>query len=520
MKARNKKTSAATVPTAGDESSGPEQSVSAAVAMQESPKAPASRYAYRDLREWIAEAEKLGEVRVVRGASWQREIGIAADIVMHSETAPCVIFDEIPGCQKGFRVLTNFFGDLRKNMTLGYPTSMTKLELSEAFLQDSLKEMKTIPYQEVDDGPIFENVMMDDDVDITKFPTPIWHEADGGRYIGTGSFNVTRDPEENWVNLGTYRVMIHDEKSVGFYISPGKHGRIHRDKYQARNEPMPTVIVLGGDPLTFLMACSETPYGICEYDIVGGLRNKPVKVVRGKITGLPIPANAEIVLEGFVDPKKRMEEGPFGEWTGYYASDTRPEPVLDIKASYHRNNPIMLGCPPLRPPDELARYRAVTRSPLLRQNIQKAGVPDVRAVWAHEVGTARMLVGVSITQRYPGHSKQAGHVACQCHVGAYCGKYVIVVDEDIDVSNLDELIWAMLTRSDPASSIDIITGAWSTPLDPRIQPQEKAIGNFTNSRAIIDDCRPYHWRDQFPVVNMPSQAVMKKAREKFSYLLD
>jgi 4-hydroxy-3-polyprenylbenzoate decarboxylase len=147
-------------------------------------------------------------------------------------------------------------------------------------------------------------------------------------------------------------------------------------------------------------------------------------------------------------------------------------------------------------------------------------VPDVRAVWAHEVGTARMLVGVSITQRYPGHSKQAGHVACQCHVGAYCGKYVIVVDEDIDVSNLDELIWAMLTRSDPASSIDIITGAWSTPLDPRIPPQEKAIGNFTNSRAIIDACRPYHWRDQFPVVNMPSQAVMKKAREKFSYLLD
>ncbi len=274
MKARNKKTSAATVPTAGDESSGPEQSVSAAVAMQESPKATASRYAYRDLREWIAEAEKLGEVRVVRGASWQREIGIAADIVMHSETAPCVIFDEIPGCQKGFRVLTNFFGDLRKNMTLGYPTSMTKLELSEAFLQSSLKEMKTIPYKEVEDGPIFENIMMGDDVDVTKFPTPIWHEGDGGRYIGTGSFNVTRDPEEDWVNLGTYRVMIHDQKSVGFYISPGKHGRIHRDKYQARNEPMPTVIVLGGDPLTFLMACSETPYGICEYDIVGGMRGE------------------------------------------------------------------------------------------------------------------------------------------------------------------------------------------------------------------------------------------------------
>lgn len=479
-----------------------------------------ARFAYTDLREWIEQAEQLGEVRTVSGASWQEDIGMAAEIVQHSATAPCVIFDDVPGCPKGFRVLTNFFGGKRQNMTLGFPTDLSKLELSEAFLSTYLKDLKNIPFQEVSDGPIFENVLTGDDVDVTKFPVPVWHERDGGRYIGTGSFNVTVDPVENWVNVGTYRVMIQDKRTVGFYISPGKHGRIHRDKYQAQGKLMPTVIVAGGDPLTFLMACSETPYGVCEYDLVGGMRGSPVKVVRGKVTGLPIPANAEIALEGFVDPNKRMVEGPFGEWTGYYASDKRPEPVLDIKAIYHRNNPILLGCPPQRPPDELARYRAVTRSALLRQNVRAAGVPDVHAVWAHEVGTARMLVGVSITQRYPGHSKQAGHVTCQCHVGAYCGKYVIVVDEDIDVSNLDELIWAMLTRSDPASSIDIITGAWSTPLDPRIPPTEKALGNFTNSRAIIDACRPYHWRDQFPVVNMPSQAVMKKAREKFSYLLD
>jgi 4-hydroxy-3-polyprenylbenzoate decarboxylase len=475
---------------------------------------------YGDLREWVAEAEKLGEVRVVSGASWQEEIGMASELVLHSDTAPCVIFDQVPGCPSGHRVLVNFFGGKRKNMTLGFPTHLGKLELSEAFLEAYLKELKTIPYQEVSDGPIFQNILTGDQVDLTKFPTPIWHPVDGGRYIGTGSFNVTRDPEENWVNVGTYRVMIHDKTSVGFYISPGKHGRIHRDKYQARNEPMPTAIVLGGDPMTFLMACSETPYGICEYDIVGGLRGRPLEVVRGQVTGLPIPAHAEIVIEGFVQPNTRRPEGPFGEWTGYYASDVREEPVLDVHAIYHRDDPIMLGCPPQRPPDELARYRSVTRSALLRQNIEKAGVPDVKAVWAHEVGTARMLVGVAITQRYAGHSKQAGHIACQCHVGAYCGKYVIVVDDDIDVSNLDELIWAMLTRSDPATSIDFITGAWSTPLDPRIDPEQKARGNFTNSRAIIDACRPFHWRDKFPRVNMPTPEAARLARQKFGYLLE
>jgi 4-hydroxy-3-polyprenylbenzoate decarboxylase len=245
-----------------------------------------------------------------------------------------------------------------------------------------------------------------------------------------------------------------------------------------------------------------------------------MQVVRGKLTGLPIPANAEIVLEGFVQPGKRRLEGPFGEWTGYYGSDTREEPVLDVKAIYHRNDPILLGCPPQRPPEEQARYRAVTRSALIRQYVQNAGVPDVKAVWAHEVGGSRLLLGVSIKQRYAGHSKQAGHVASQCHAGAYSGKYVIVVDEDIDVSDLEQLVWAMLTRSDPASSIDLIHGAWSTPLDPRIPPEEKAKGNNTNSRAIIDACRPFHWRDAFPKVNVPSAEQARLARQKFGYLLE
>ena len=479
------------------------------------------KFTYEDLREWIEEADKLGEVRYVDGLSWEREIGMATELLQHSDPAPAAVFDNIPGYPKGFRVLTNFFGGKRQNMTIGFAQGLNRLELSEGFLEVYENEdNQPVPHEIVDDGPIFENVITGDDVDITMFPTPKWHEDDGGRYIGTGCYNVTRDPEEDWINVGTYRVMIHDEKTVGFYISPGKHGRIHRDKYAARGEMMPSAIVLGGDPMTFLMSSSEVPYGLCEFDLMGGLRGKPIECVKGKITGLPFPANAEIVIEGWIDPKEFRLEGPFGEWTGYYASDVREEPVMHVEAIYHRNDPIMLGCPPQRPPDELARYRAVARSALLKRSIRAAGVPDVTAVWAHEVGTARMLVALSIKQRYAGHAAQAGHVACQCHVGAYAGKYVIVVDDDIDVSDLEQVIWAMLTRSDPATSIDIVKNAWSTPLDPRIPPEEKAKKNFTNSRAIIDACRPYHWRDKFPKVNMPSAELAKETRERFSYLLD
>jgi UbiD family decarboxylase len=478
----------------------------------------APHLAYHDLRKWIEEAQKLGEIKEVKGLSWQHDIGMVSEMALHDDNAPCFIFTDVPGTIEGSRVLVNFFGGKRKNMTLGFPTDLSKIELSEGFRVHYAAEMKRIPPKFVADGPVMQNVMTADAIDVTKFPVPQWHEPDGGRYVGTGSYNITRDPDDGWINCGTYRVMIHDEKSVGFYISPGKHGRQMRDKYQARGERMPVAIVCGGDPMSFLMGCSELPYGVSEFDIVGGIRGAPVEVIEGPVTGLPIPANAEIVIEGFVEPDNVRIEGPFGEWTGYYASDLRPEPVLDIKAIYYRDNPILLGCPPERPPDEICRYRAVVRSALLRENIEKAGVPGVTAAWAHEVGSARLLLVIAINQRYPGHARQAGHIASMCHVGAYCGRYTIVVDDDIDVSNLEEVVWALITRSDPATSIDIIRNAWSTPLDPRIEPERKAVGDNTNSRAIIDACRPWHWRDKFPAVNAPSPQQRSVAEQKFRYL--
>jgi 4-hydroxy-3-polyprenylbenzoate decarboxylase len=131
-----------------------------------------------------------------------------------------------------------------------------------------------------------------------------------------------------------------------------------------------------------------------------------------------------------------------------------------------------------------------------------------------------MLVGVAIKQLYPGHSRQAGHVAALCHVGAYAGKYVIVTDDDVDVTNLEDLMWAMSTRSDPAESIDIIPRCWSTPLDPRISPADKKAGKNMNSRAIIDATRPWEWKDQFPIVNRPSKEWRRESEEKWGYVVN
>ena len=480
-----------------------------------------SGIAYEDLRGWLALAEALGEVRTVRGASWQEDIGLAAEAVLRAEDGPCVMFEDIPGCPKGFRLLMNVFAGRRRNMTFGFPDDLTKWELSEACRDAYLKNMRLIPHEIVDTGPVFENVMTGADIDVEKFPAPIWHERDGGRYIGTGTYSITRDPDDGWLNAGAYRAQVFDRTTVGVLMATGHHGYLHREKYFKRGAAMPLVMVLGGDPLAFFYGGTEAPYGVFEIDMVGGLRGHPVRMVKGRVTGLPFPADAEIVLEGYVAPGRTEIEGPFGEWTGHYAGGAAPRPVLDIKAVYHRNDPILLGVPPMGAgPDEMARYRAVLRSAMIKQNMTSAGVPEVQQVWCHEVGGSRLLHGVSIKQKFPGHAVQAGQVAAQCGASVYAVKYIVVVDEDVDVTNLEHLIWAMLTRSDPKESIQFIEGSWDSPADPRLAPERRAAGDLTHSVAVINACKPFHWRDKFPPSNAPSAEVTRKAREKFGWLLE
>lgn len=477
------------------------------------------RVQYRDLREWLELVEKAGQLRRVKGARAKDEIGPITEMVTRTDEAPVVMFSDIPGYPEGHRVVVNSLANsLRLGLTFGLPTELSRVEMSMQMGQ-RLKSLDTMPPVVVDGGPVTENVLMGKDVDLGLIPVPLWHEDDGGPYIGTGSFDITKDPDTGLVNLGTYRVMAHDKNHVGFYISPGKHGRIHRDKWFARGERMPVAIVCGADPLLFLSGCTEVPLGVTEYEWAGGLRGFPYRVFPGRVTGLPLPADAEIVLEGWAYPDVSQREGPFGEWAGYYASGAREEPVVEVEAMYFRNDPILVGSPPMRPPDEQARFRAFLRSALLKDEMEKAGVPGVQAVWAHEVGGTRLFLAVGIRQQYPGHARQAGFVASQCHVGAYTGRFVVVVDDDIDVSDLGHVVWAMSTRCDPAEDIDIIRRAWSTPLDPRISPEDRQRGKFMNSRAIIDATRPWEWRDKFPRVNEAKPELRESTLAKWGWIL-
>ncbi len=211
-----------------------------------------------DLREWLKKIDEIGELQVVTGANTDEDIGMATEILGRTRPSKATIFDEIVGYKKGWRVLSNGLGSFKRiAVTLGLPLDATPHELVKVWQDRVRKGIRLVPAEVVKDGPVFENVMRGSEVDVLKFPSPKWHEFDGGKFLGTGSFDITKDPDEGWVNLGCYRVMVQNKNTLGFYISPGKHGRQHRDKWFARGEKMPVAFVPGGDPLLFLAACTE-----------------------------------------------------------------------------------------------------------------------------------------------------------------------------------------------------------------------------------------------------------------------
>ncbi len=472
-----------------------------------------------DLRAWLTKVEQKGELKRVDGADWNIEAGTIS--ALHSKSEPCcaVLFDKFKDYPPGHRVLTcTVTNRKRLELTLNLRETSSGMDLVNVLREKLVtweQDAPRFPYEVVKSGPILENVRHGKDVNLFEFPVPRWHEQDGGRYIGTGDAIITRDPESGDVNLGTYRIMVHDEKTTGLFISPGKHGRIHYEKYHAMGKPCPIAMSFGHHPLFNRVAGMEVPPG-SEYNFIGAIRGEPVRVIKEEVTGLPIPADSEIVVVGWCPPGKTRVEGPFGEWTGYYASKEREAPIVEVERIYFRNHPIILGAPPTRPPSDGSLFTLTKGAALLWNALVKSNVPDVKGVWMSEVGMQQFVV-VSIKQRYPGHARQAALLTCQNRPAAYHGRYVVVVDDDIDPSNIEDVMWAIATRSDPEKDIDLVRRAWSTPLDTMIR---KPASSFFNSRAVIDACKPFEWIKDFPEDIRTSPEWAAKVREKWSGVLN
>jgi 4-hydroxy-3-polyprenylbenzoate decarboxylase len=469
-----------------------------------------------DLRAFIEAAEAGDEVAVIKGAHWDKEMGAVTEVLYRQkvEKSPMLIFDDVPGYATGFRCLYGMFGSpLRLAQVFGMEPNLSqdRMEMLNHFRRVIKKGFKQIPPKTVEEGPVLENVLRGDAIDLLKLPVPVHHELDGGRYIGTACAVVTKDPDTGRINLGTYRVQVTGPDTCASYISNGKQGRIHRDKYFSAGKPCPVVIIVGADPITYLAAGYTMPDRVAELDWCGGLLNRPHEVIEGEVTGLPFPARSEIVLEGEIMPNEKALEGPFGEWHGYYAGEAREEPVIRIKRIYHRNDPILTCAASQKPPHSHLFERCFLRSASLLDSLEGAGIPDVVGAWTHQAGSGRTFVVVSIKQRYHGHSTQVGLVASQVNPVGYISRWIVVVDDDVDPTDIHDVIWAMGTRCDPKARTTMLDNCWSSRLDTMVTNYDK----LTNSRIVVDACIPYERIGSFPKVAQTSRELAADVRAKY-----
>lgn len=473
---------------------------------------------YRDLRQFIDEVRRQGDLKTIEGADWDLEIGLITEVSLKNSNIPLLLFDRVKGYPSGYRIATNVTNSPRRvAMTLGSPPEATGLEVVKMWRARIQQDMKLIPPVDVGSGPVQENVHTGDDVDLWEFPVPRWHPLDGGRYIGTGDMVIQKDPDTGWVNLGTYRVQAIDRNTATLHITGGHHGLEITKKYWDRGLPCPVAVACGQEPLIWTMSGSSIPRQVSEYDYAGGVTGKPVEVVKGAAVDLPIPAHAEIVIEGeFVPPEVETRiEGPFGEWWGYYAGKGSPHPVIRVKAVCHRNNPILMGAPPMLPFDN-ERIRYLTNSAELWNDLDKH-FPGIRGVWLMPEARGAPICVVSVAQQFPGHAR---HVATALVSSQVLHRWVIVVDDDIDPSNTAEVLWALGTRCEPATSIDVMEGFWSLASNPRLEPEKRANrGKFDSSRAIVYACKPYSWLKDFPPSVRSSPEALRATEEKWGELL-
>jgi 4-hydroxy-3-polyprenylbenzoate decarboxylase len=472
--------------------------------------APAAAAGPCDLRDWLARVERLGQLqRISASVDAEEELAAITYMAARDENSPALLFQSIAG-SPGARILTNMLGASRTRFALamGLDPALPLPALIRA-TRDSMARRLPPVMVASEEAPVNAQVLTGAEVDLTALPAPKFWPRDGGRYLGTGDITFTRDPDSGRINAGVYRQMLHGKTRVGLYCSPGKHGRLDREAWWKRGQPCEVVAAYGIDPVLFMVGAQSFGVGQSELDVAGGIMGRPVELTRGVAVGLPIPARAEIVIEGLLHPGDTEMEGPLGEFTGYYGNVRAPQPVIEVKALHMRENPIVTAALMADyPACEIGAYYAIMRSARVLDDLETIGVPGICGVYAHPAAASGwgMLV-VSLRQQYAGHVAQVLALAAQCPAAAYYTKWIVAVDDDVDPTDLDQVLFALSTRCNPIDDIDIQRNTWSTGLDPsQFVPEKRPYG----SKALINACKPHRHLKEFPARTMLRRSVYER----------
>ncbi|MFH1489506.1 MAG: UbiD family decarboxylase [Pseudomonadota bacterium] len=453
--------------------------------------------AYKDLREYIARLEQEGEVqRIEEEVDWNLEL---AAIVRrsHELRAPAPFFQKVKGYPPGYRVFGAPLGPsgnpgrywARFALALGLRPDLSTAELIEEYVK--LNKRRPVKPVVVTDAPCQEVVRTGSEADLLELPVPLFHQNDGGRYIGTWHTVISKDQDTGWVNWGVYRMMVHDSRTLGiFFQHPSQHMLLQYRKCEARGEPLPFAVAIGTEPVTTMLAGMRYPRHINEAEFFGAFREEPLELVKCKTVDLEVPATAEIVIEGELLPHERRSEGPFGEYTGYAVAEVAPRPVGRVKAITFRHDPILSVVCIGVPMHCVSVMGAIARSARILDDLRSRGVP-VRMVYSIPE-SAGQIIAVSTKAPFANYAR---HLATVMWGGIGRCPYLVVVNDDIDVTDIGQVLWAIATRCNPAKGIFTMPDLPGFSMSPFLSRKERELG-LGGASTLFDCLWPSTWAEE------------------------
>ena len=431
---------------------------------------------YQDLREFIAELEKRGELkRITTEVDANLEITEICRRTLDKQ-GPALLFENVKG--SNIPVLANLFGttgrvasamgqeDLAALRELGKLLAELKQPEPPKGLKDAIEKLPTLkkvlnmPVKTVKKGLCQEVVIEGDDVDLSKLPIQTCWPGDVAPLV-TWGLTITKGPLKKRQNLGIYRQQVIGKNKLIMRWLSHRGGALDFKDWCEKNpgEPYPVAVAIGADPATTLAAVTPIPDSLSEYAFAGLLRGKKTRVCKCIGNDLQVPENAEFILEGVLHPDEMADEGPYGDHTGYY-NEVERFPVFTVERITHRKNPIYHSTYTGKPIDEPAILGVALNEvfvPLLQQQY-----PEITDFYLPPEACSYRMAVVSIKKQYPGHAKRVMMGVWSFLRQFMYTKFVIIVDDDIDVKDWKEVIWAMTTRVDPTRDTTLID---NTPID-------------------------------------------------------
>jgi UbiD family decarboxylase len=439
-------------------------------------KSDKARRHFKSLRTFLNALRDLNDMREVR-REVDTELEIGAIIRRtHEMYAPAPLFTNIRG-HAGYRVVGAplSYSSLpqarmaRVALAVGLAPETKAQEIIEELARASKRP--PIPPVVVKEGACQENVQLGEDVDLTRFPTPLIHAGDGGRYFNTLGFWVLRTPDGKWTNWSIARAMVLDGKRMTGVIAQYQHNGMIYKMWRERGEAMPFALVQGAEPGALYAGGMPLDYGVDEVGYLGTLFGEPLELVRCKTVNLEVPATAEIIVEGHVSLDETASEGPFGEYHGYLRDEKYTFPVYHINAITHRDNPILPVTSGGKPVEEDHTVAGVSFSAVCLQQLRDAGLP-VTAAWSVPEAAEHMLA-VSVPRDWSQRTTLSAYdlarriatIAKGMHGGQRATR-VLVCDDDIDLSDPRDLIWAWNSRCHPVEGHFVLEAEPANPIEP------------------------------------------------------